>query len=194
MNTAPPATLFPRKLLLAAGVLLALSGCASMTEEECLTADWYEQGVRDGVNGQPRSYVEDHREACSKVGVVPNAALWEQGRSEGIRQYCTPENGVNQGRRGAYYRNSCPPDLEGAFLNNYRAGYRVYEAEKRVERLANEQRSKQSELDRNKDDKARDRLRRDIRDLDYRLRSARDDLYYEERRLNDSLRSSRSRY
>src|SRR5690606_13231192 len=75
MDTAPPATLFPRKLLLAAGVLLALSGCASMTPEECLHADWYEKGMQDGLRGQPRAYVEDHREACGKVGVVPNAAL-----------------------------------------------------------------------------------------------------------------------
>jgi len=171
------------KLTLVTGLLLALFGCATMSPEECLTADWYEKGVRDGMNGQPRSYIEEHREACSKAGVIPNAALWQKGRSQGIERYCTPENGLNAGRRGQYYRNACPPELEPDFLANYRAGYRVYESQQRVERLASEQRRKQYQLDREKDDKKRDRVRRQLRDLDYRLRGARDDLYYEERRL-----------
>ena len=171
------------KLAVASGLLIALSGCASMSPEECRTANWYEQGMRDGIQGQPRSYVEEHREACAEVGIVPNAALWEKGRSQGIKRYCTPENGLEEGLRGGDYRNACPPELEGAFLERYRAGHRVHEARQRVERLANDQRSKQNELDRVKDDKARDRLRQQIRDLDYRLRSAREELYYEERRL-----------
>lgn len=171
------------KRLVFAGALAALSGCASMSPEECRTADWHEKGVRDGLHGEPRAYIEEHREACGKVGIVPNAALWERGRSEGIRQYCTPENGLNEGRRGASYQNSCPPELEGAFLDRYRAGRRAHEAEQRVERLSNEQRNKEYELDRAKDEKDRERLRRQIRDLDFRLRNARNDLYYEERRL-----------
>lgn len=174
---------FPRNLLLAGGVLLALSGCASMTPEECRTANWYEQGLRDGTRGQPRSYVEEHREACTKVGVVPDAALWEKGRAKGIRQYCTPHNGLEVGRRGGSYRNACPPELEGDFLDAYRAGKRVYDAEQRLNRLTNDQRNKESELRRAKEDKDRKRLREQLRDLDYRVRDARNDLYYEERRL-----------
>lgn len=185
MDTHSQATygVFSRKLWLAAGFIILLSGCASMSPEECRTADWREKGVRDGQNGQPRAYIEEHREACAKVGIVPNAALWEQGRAEGVLRYCTPENALEVGRRGSGYRNACPPELEGAFLERYRAGRKVYDAQQRVERLTNEQRSKQNELDRAKDDKARDRIRNQLRDLDYRLRGARDDLYYEERRL-----------
>lgn len=166
------------------GLLAAtLSGCASMTPEECLTANWHEQGLRDGMNGEPRAYIEEHRKACSKVGVVPDARQYELGRAEGIRQYCTPQNGREQGRRGRSYQRSCPPELEGPFLEEYRAGRRVYDAEKRVEWLVSEQRTKESELSRAKDDETRERIRRKLRDLDYQLRSARDQLSYEERRL-----------
>ncbi|CAM5549437.1 DUF2799 domain-containing protein [Eoetvoesiella caeni] len=174
-------TLF--RWLALSGFLGLLAGCASMSPEECRTANWREQGMRDGQNGQPRSYLEEHREACGKVGVTPDARSYEAGRAIGIKQYCTPANGLEEGRYGHTYRNSCPPELERAFLDRYRAGYRVYEAQRRVENLTSEQRSKQYNLDRAKDDKARDSLRRQLRDLDYSLRRARDDLYYEEQRL-----------
>ncbi|WJJ94753.1 hypothetical protein [Neopusillimonas aromaticivorans] len=52
-----------------------------------------------------------------------------------------------------------------------------------MNRLTSDQRNKESELRRAKEDKDRKRLREQLRDLDYRLRNARDDLYYEERRL-----------
>jgi len=153
-----------------------------MSEEECLTADWYEQGLRDGRNGQPRHYLDAHREACAKVGVVPEAVPYGKGHAEGIRQYCTPENGASLGRQGRSYRNSCPAELESAFLQRYRPAYRVYEAEQRVRSLDNEVQSKERSLDREKDEDKRRRLRRELRDLDDRLRRARDDLYDAERR------------
>lgn len=165
------------------GLAGLLAGCASMSPEECRTADWRDQGMRDGQNGQPRAYLEEHREACGKVGIVPDAKQYEAGRAIGILRYCTPENGLNEGRQGRSYRNACPAALEPAFLERYKAGYRVYDAQRRVESLASEQRSKQYQLERAKDDRTRDSLRRQLRDLDYSLRSARDVLYYEERRL-----------
>ena len=36
-------------------------GCATLNEDECVTADWYEIGYSDGVKGQPDSYLEKHR-------------------------------------------------------------------------------------------------------------------------------------
>ena len=32
---------------------LTLSGCAGMSAEQCRTANWYELGERDGLNGIP---------------------------------------------------------------------------------------------------------------------------------------------
>ena len=39
--------------LLAAAALLATSGCASLSKDECLSANWEDIGIRDGANGQP---------------------------------------------------------------------------------------------------------------------------------------------
>jgi hypothetical protein len=160
-----------------------LGGCASMSEQECLTANWQEQGYRDGRNGQALSYIEDHRQACAKVGIVPNLEEYKLGRARGIAEYCTPDNAVQEGRRGASYRNACPPELEGRFLDRYRAGRRVYDAEQRANNLDSQSRDLQRRLDNEKDEDKRKRLRQQLRDLDASLRSARNEIYDAERRL-----------
>ncbi|MBB5216963.1 DUF2799 domain-containing protein [Parapusillimonas granuli] len=166
---------------LAAATLLA--SCASMSEQECLSADWREQGYRDGRNGQPLSLVESHREACAKVGVTPDLAAYKAGRAKGVLEYCTTDNAVREGRRGASYRNACPPELEGRFLDHYRAGRRVYDAEQRVNSLDSRSRDLQRRLEKEKDEDKRKRLRQELRDLDWSLRNARNDVYDAERRL-----------
>ncbi|MDR4126382.1 DUF2799 domain-containing protein [Yanghanlia caeni] len=160
-----------------------LTGCASMSEEECLTADWYERGVLDGRRGEPGNYVHEHHEACAKVGVTPDNEAWQRGRSVGIRYFCTPENGERVGLEGRAYRHTCPPELEAPFLQRYRPAYRVYEAEQRVRNLSNDINNKERQLDREKDEDKRRRIRRELRDLDDRLRRARHDLYHAERQL-----------
>lgn len=167
-----------------AGVAVALSGCASMTPEECRTADWYERGMYDGLQGEPRAYIEEHRAVCAKAGVKTDVSLWQKGRMVGIRQYCQPDNAEALGLKGRTYQSgACPPEMESAFLQRYRAGKRVYDAEQRVQQLVREQRAKERDLENAREDHVRKRLRQELRDLDRRLRSARDDVDYEEQRL-----------
>lgn len=154
-----------------------------MSEQECLTANWYDQGYRDGVQGYPLARVEDHREACAKVGVVPQTQDYRRGHQKGVLEYCTPENAVAEGRRGRPYRNVCPAALESRFRINHERGLRVYHSQKRVDELDRESRRLEHAIDREKDDAKRRRLRRELRDLDRRLRDARDALRTEERLL-----------
>jgi len=163
---------------------LMVYGCASMSEKECLTANWADQGYRDGRNGYPLARLEDHREACAKVGVVPNPAQYRVGRDRGVLEYCTPANALREGRLGRSYRNACPMQLEAAFLAHHRQGYRAYEAEQRVESLNREMQRTQRVLDKEKNESRRRELRKDLRNLDHRLARARSELRNEERRLN----------
>lgn len=172
----------PWRPLLAATAMLVLAGCASMSPQECRTADWYERGLRDGQDGQSRAYLDEHAKACKEVNVRPDASRWAAGWEVGIRHYCTPANGFEQGRSGRYYSRSCPPNLEPGFLDRYRSGKAIYDAERRVDDLDNRIRDRERRLERSKDDRERDRLRSEIRDLDRDLRRARDDLYSAERR------------
>ena len=55
---------------------LVLSACASISEEECLSADWYSLGVEDGSKGYPLSRIGNYRKDCAEVGVAPDAVLY----------------------------------------------------------------------------------------------------------------------
>lgn len=163
-------------------ILSFLSACASMSEQECLTANWFDRGYRDGLNGEPLSRLADHYEACAKVGVSPNQTLYQTGRNQGIINYCTPSNGLDRGRQGQGYQNVCPAHLERQFLRSYYEGKRVYEAERRTDDLYRRLNGLESELEKEKNDEKRQQLRRRIRDADQELRRARDEMHYLERR------------
>lgn len=172
-----------RAVLLGIGAAVVLGGCASMSEKDCLTANWSDQAYRDGRQGYPLSRIEDHREACSKVGVVPDVALYRRGHGQGVLEYCTPPNAVAEGRSGRSYRNACPAALEGEFLAYYELGRRAFHAQQRVDDLYRESQRVQRTLDKEKNESKRRRLRNELRDLDRDLRNARDTLHYEEQRL-----------
>ncbi|NYT86430.1 DUF2799 domain-containing protein [Pollutimonas harenae] len=174
-----------RVLGLSLGILalFVVSGCATMSEGECLTADWVDQGYKDGRRGYSAARVVDHREACSSVGVVPDIVQYRKGYDQGLMQYCRPANAVAEGRAGHSYGNVCPARLEDPFLMYYRQGRAAYDAEQRVDRLNSQSRRLQRELDEEKDAEARRRLRSELQRLDRRLRRARDELAEFDRRL-----------
>ena len=52
-------------------VALALGACASMSEKDCLSVDWADQGYRDGRDGHPpsraRSDLRDEEQRLSAI-------------------------------------------------------------------------------------------------------------------------------
>ena len=164
------------------GVLLAvlLQGCATMSEDECRSADWREVGYRDGAAGYPRSRVESHEEACNKIGIGVARDDYFRSREKGLREYCRPENAVQLGRQGAGYAGVCPPDMAPAFERNYEAGRSVYEAWRRVENLEGERHQLEDRLRKAKKDEEKHQLRDQLHHLDFDMRRARDDLHLRE--------------
>jgi len=110
-------------------------GCATMSKEECFEADWYQVGYRDGRAGMPRAQFQRHSEACIEHGVRPERGAYYRGRDQGIRSYCTEDNGYALGKRGRAYRGACPAELEAAFLKAYRSGLEIHQYESEVDRL-----------------------------------------------------------
>lgn len=174
-----------KAVVIGLGVSLVLSSCASMSEKECLTVSWTDQGYRDGRQGYPMARVEDHREACVKVGVIPDITQYRAGHDRGVLEYCTPDNAVSEGRLGRPYRQACPVSLEGQFLAYHERGMRVYRAQQQIDRLHRQSQQQQRVLDKEKNEVKRRHLRTELREIDRRLREARDALHYEEMRLSD---------
>ncbi|MDT9001691.1 DUF2799 domain-containing protein [Paucibacter sp. APW11] len=148
-------------------VLLALSGCASMSEDQCRRADWQQQGTRDGRDGYGRDRVGDHAEACAKVGVVPDEPRWLTGWSDGVRQYCRPARGWELGLRGEYYRGVCADQPGGdEFERYYEAAKRVYTLGQQLDRNYSEMQRLERSLADAKTDEERKQLRAQLRELD----------------------------
>jgi len=85
------------------GSALAISGCATLSKDQCLMGDWYEIGVQDGAAGYAPDRLAQHREACAEYRVRPDREAYRAGWDDGIGAYCTPERGYQEGRRGASY-------------------------------------------------------------------------------------------
>lgn len=111
-------------LIAAASCLLA--GCASMSRNECLYADWQAIGFEDGAAGASASAVSSRRQACAKAGVTPDMAAYLTGRDQGLVEYCTPANGFSAGESGASYSGVCARHDEASFLDQYRAGAHLF--------------------------------------------------------------------
>lgn len=124
-----------RFLIAAAGVVTGvalLSGCATMNEDQCLVGDWGGRGWQDGAEGRQQSRLEEHAKACAKYGVAPNRNAYLSAREDGLRTYCTWENGFRQGRQGNSYGGVCTLAEEASFVPAYQDGRQIYAAEQAV--------------------------------------------------------------
>lgn len=126
---------------------LATSACASMSEDECRTADWRTIGYEDGAAGRNAAVLGSRREACAEHGVIPDLDAYRAGRADGLREFCQPHNGYNMGTRGTAYDGVCPSDLEAAFVAAYTKGQELYRYTSRVSQADGRIAAKQRELD-----------------------------------------------
>lgn len=107
-------------------VVFALCGCATLSEEDCLTVDWGVLGETDGQLGRPLSELNRYRRDCAEYGVVPDTRAYTEGRERGLPAYCTESNGYREGRNGAADRLVCPAALEPGFRRGYDLGRAVH--------------------------------------------------------------------
>ncbi len=131
--------------------VLALSGCASMSADECAVSDWRTIGFEDGVQGHSGDRLGNHRKACAKHGVAPDFEAYQSGRQEGLRQYCQPSRGFNVGTSGARYNGVCPADMEPDFVAAYNSGHRLYNLRSAVNSTNHQINSRRAELERSED-------------------------------------------
>lgn len=113
-------------IIAAAIACVGLSGCASMSAEECMAMDWMAIGYEDGSRGYTADRLGSHRKSCGKHGVTPEFAAYQQGHAQGVEDFCQPGRAFKHGEHGAYYSGVCPAVLEPAFLEAYNAGHKLY--------------------------------------------------------------------
>jgi hypothetical protein len=124
-----------------------LSGCATLSKEECLAADWMVIGDADGAAGYaPQERFAGHTKACAKIGVVPDQTLWNQGYQKGVIRYCTPQNGLSVGEAGKSYANVCPLNSSASFQQAYDLGKKAYDIRRSIDSRKSSISSRQTQI------------------------------------------------
>ena len=126
--------------------ILALSGCASMSSEECVATDWTAVGYEDGARGYTSEQFTRHRTACAKHGVTADFAAYQSGRDQGLVEYCQPGRGYDVGVSGGRYYGVCNAALERDFLDAYNAGHQLYTLRSNVSRTSSKIAGREREL------------------------------------------------
>jgi hypothetical protein len=155
-----------------------LSGCATLSKNECLEANWFEVGYRDGNMGKPRAVFQEHVDSCAKHRVKPNRDAYYKGRHEGLKLYCTKQNGYKLGKLGAKYQYACPPELEPKFLDGYVKGKRVHAYKSKIASFKKHLKNIEKEIGKKEakllstglSGKQRAKIRFDIKELDIEYR------------------------
>ena len=143
------------RLLLTVAILAAaaaLSGCNSMSAQECQATDWRTVGYEDGVNGYTGDRIGRYRNACSEHGITPNLAEYQAGREQGLHEFCKPLNGFRVGAQGGGYKGVCPAELDQQFAEAYQSGRQLYALRSRVGSTLDEidaMRNELEQIDRN---------------------------------------------
>jgi hypothetical protein len=116
------------------------TGCASISKKDCRSGDWQSIGYEDGRDGESADIIDSHAKACGKLDITPDAQAHKTGFDRGIREYCTPDNGYEEGSSDRDYRGACPADLQSAFLTKYIAGleFKMGNLQQEYERLQRE--------------------------------------------------------
>lgn len=137
-----------RALLLFYGMVL--TGCASMSVEECATADWRALGFSDGARGETLSRAQRRSNDCTDHGYTMDRAAYDEGRHAGLGQYCTADTAYRLGESGRSYNGVCSSHDERSFLAAYDRGlqlHRFTSAASSAEANLKSARSRHSELD-----------------------------------------------
>ena len=117
---------------------MLVTGCATMTAEECMVADWYRLGQQDAMAGRTTSYLGNRAGDCTEAGHPVDEVAWYAGYERGLEHYCTIDNGFRQGVEGQRYNRICPPELEAAFLDGYDLGASIHRLQGQVNSLRQE--------------------------------------------------------
>jgi len=106
---------------------IGLSGCASISKDECLAGNWSDIGYKDGVNGRARGKLADYTKSCGKYDVTPDRSAYLTAYDQGLVKYCTYEQGFELGENGNSFNQVCADNPASGFAQGYDAGRAVYE-------------------------------------------------------------------
>ncbi len=120
---------------IAALCVFSVVACAELDKQACEQGDWLSIGQRDGSRGRDAAFVARHVESCGKHGIAVDTAVWEQGRQQGLRVFCTPESQYQAGRDGRPFNGICADENLPDHRDAYEKGQKYFTLTQKIERL-----------------------------------------------------------
>ncbi len=121
-----------KHLVLALFSIILWQGCASLSKEECQVGNWFEYGRRDGSKGTATDALASHQKACADYGVSPDKTEYLKGHNEGLKSYCTFENGKVLGERGRTDIGVCVGAHAREFSKGLGEGKKIYDINRKI--------------------------------------------------------------
>jgi len=174
-----------KTLLTSFALAVLISGCATMSPEQCMVADWYRLGEQDALAGRTSDHLANRAGACQEAGYGVDTESWYAGFEAALPSFCTIDSGFQFGVNGSRYQNSCPVQFADEFIDGYQLGSEIYAlqqstlaAQRRMDQTRNlidrEMRQEQPDLDRIDDlQDDLDDIMRDLRALESELGTVR---------------------
>lgn len=129
---------------------ILLANCKTLTQEECLSANWEVIGFEDGALGKPSSFVERHQDTCSKFKVEPNLQVYLQGHAQGLNRYCTYQSGMVLAKNGSDYNLVCSANVFREFKKGFERGKNILSVQQQIQQVhstVNQQANRLTEID-----------------------------------------------
>jgi hypothetical protein len=183
-------TLRALALVAAAVGIAALTGCETMSAEECAAANWAALGQSDAAQNGASRY-EARANSCGERGIAADADAYARGFNAGMYVFCRPENGFSFARRGGQFNGACPAELDREFGFAYSDGQRVRDAEQALQHAESELsslRSRREDIDDNIGSQERQLAEATTDEERARHRGEIERLQRERRRVNDDMR------
>ena len=100
------------RIIIVSSSAALLTGCASgpkISAEDCAGADWYTVGVQHGQAGANITEINPAIEACRETPTPVNIDRYKEGRTEGLKTYCTPLTILESAAQGKGDPYACDP-------------------------------------------------------------------------------------
>jgi len=127
--------------------MIALAGCATMSADQCATADWRALGFGDGSRGETLVKAARREDACADHGYAMDRTVYDNGRHAGLALYCTSQVAYGLGESGRSYTGVCVAHDEVGFLVAYKRGLELYAFTSAVSSAGSALRSAQNRFD-----------------------------------------------
>ena len=120
--------------MLLLGSIVMLNGCAIMSKNECLSANWGLIGQNDGYNGNG-SFMQKRAQACMKHNSILDTEAYTAGYKKGLKNYCNPQTIFDYALQGRGTYQSCPMEMQNNLRPYYNVANKFYHANKNLKSI-----------------------------------------------------------